>query len=138
MDAMLSRAADALFWLGRYYERAENTARLIDVNTNMTLDMGHLLEEAGSGARYWEPLVRITGPLHEFRERHPHTTREAAIEWLAHSDANPNCILACIRRARENARTVRGRITTQMWEQLNSTYLRVRDTDHNHLRREGA
>jgi hypothetical protein len=68
---MLSRVADALFWMSRYYERAENTARLIDVNINMMLDMGHVLGdpsmgEAGSSARYWNPIIGIATPYEEF------------------------------------------------------------------------
>jgi len=135
---MLSRIADALFWMSRYYERAENTARLIDVNINRMLDMGYLMEEADSGARYWEPIIRITSPLQEFRRHYPTTTQDAAIEWLTYSADNPHSILACIRHARENALRIRGRITSEMWEQLNTTYLRVRETNLDQIHREGA
>ncbi len=135
---MLSRVADALFWMARYYERAENTARLIDVDINMMLDMGHLIEEVDSGARYWEPIIRITSPLREFRRRYPETTPDAAIAWLTYDEGNPNSILACIRNARENARKMRGRITAEMWEQLNTTYLRVRETSLEQVHKEGA
>jgi uncharacterized alpha-E superfamily protein len=78
---MLSRVADALFWMARYYERAENTSRLIDVNINMMLDMGHALSDAGSSAPYWNPIIRITSPFDQFRARYPKTTQESALEW---------------------------------------------------------
>lgn len=135
---MLSRVADALFWMARYYERAENTARLMDVNINMMLDMGQYLEEVGSSAPYWNPIIRITSPFDEFRAHFPKTTQEAAIEWMTWSEHNPNSILACIGHARENARAMREVISSEMWEQINTTYLQLKETDRPQLWREGA
>ncbi|HEX8833940.1 MAG TPA: alpha-E domain-containing protein, partial [Abditibacteriaceae bacterium] len=135
---MLSRVADALFWMARYVERAENTARLIDVNFNMMLDMGHVLGDAGSGAPYWNPIIRITSPFASFREAYPKTTQESAIEWLTFGATNPNSILACVRNARENARAIRGSISSEMWEHINTTYLQMQETNSASLRREGA
>jgi hypothetical protein len=85
---MLSRVADALFWMARYYERAENTSRLIDVNINMMLDMGHALSDAGSSAPYWNPIIRITSPFDQFRALYPKTTQESALEWLTFDENN--------------------------------------------------
>jgi uncharacterized alpha-E superfamily protein len=134
---MLSRVADALFWMSRYYERAENTARLIDVNINMMLDMGDMMRESGSSARYWNPIIGIATPYEEFRARYPRTTQESAIEWLTFGEGNPNSIIACIQRARENARAMRGNISSEMWEHVNTTYLNLRDTSPSDIWREG-
>lgn len=135
---MLSRVADALFWMSRYYERAENTARLIDVNINMMLDMGDVLGVEGSSARYWNPIIGIASPYDEFRKRHTRTTQEAAIAWLSFGEGNPNSILSCVQRARENARAMRGNISSEMWQQVNTTYLGLRETGLDDIRREGA
>jgi uncharacterized alpha-E superfamily protein len=134
---MLSRVADNLFWMARYFERAENTARLIDVNFNLMLDMGSasgVLSDAPS----WNPIVRIASPFAAFRAVYPKTTPDAAIEWLAFGHSNPNSIVKCISQARENARAVRGAISTEMWEQLNTVYLDLKSADFAQLRREGA
>ncbi|MBV9471168.1 MAG: alpha-E domain-containing protein [Abitibacteriaceae bacterium] len=135
---MLSRVAESLFWMARYYERAENTARLMDVNINMMLDMGEYMQEVGSSAPYWNPIIRITSPFDDFRARFPKTTQESAIEWLTWCEDNPNSILVCIGRARENARAMRDAISSEMWEQINTTYLQLKDTDHSQIWREGA
>ena len=134
---MLSRVADALFWMARYYERAENTARLIDVNINMMLDMGHVVDDAGSSAPYWNPIIRITSPYESFRASYGKTTQESAIDWLTFGADNPNSILNCIAFARENARAMRGTISSEMWEQINTTYLQVRETRSEDIWREG-
>ena len=139
---MLSRVADALFWMARYYERAENAARLLDVNVNMMLDMGHVLGDPALGdmasaPRNWNPIVTITSPFDAFREKYPTTTQEAAISWLTFDDDNPNSILNCISRSRENARGVRGSISSEMWQQINTTYLSVKETTPRDIWREG-
>lgn len=134
---MLSRVADALFWMARYYERAENNARLIDVNQNMMLDMGRALADAGSGAPYWNPIVRMISPFESFRANHPRTTADAAIEWLTFSRQNPNSIVTCIANARENARAIRPAISSEMWEQINTTYLQLRSSNLESIKREG-
>jgi uncharacterized alpha-E superfamily protein len=135
---MLSRVANALFWMARYYERAENTARLIDVNINMMLDMGHALHDVGASAPYWTPIIRITSPFDEFRARYNRISQESALQWLAFDETNPNSILQCVSRARENARSIRGQISTEMWQQINSTYLRVKSSGMDEVWREGA
>ena len=135
---MLSRVAAALFWMSRYYERAENTARLIDVNINMMLDMGNVLGAEGSSAHAWNPIIGIASPFAEFRARYPRTTQEAAIEWLTFGEGNPNSILSCIKNARENARAMRGNISSEMWEQVNTTYVNLRGTTNDDIWCEGA
>jgi len=134
---MLSRVADALFWMSRYYERAENTARLIDVNINMMLDMGQYLEDGVTSAPHWNPILRIASPFDEFRLRHARTTPEAAIAWLTYDEDNPNSIVNCITRVRENASAMRDAISSEMWEQINTTYLQLRGASVSTIREEG-
>ena len=134
---MLSRVANSLFWMARYIERAENTARLIDVNINMMLDMGRVLAEAGSGAPYWNPIIRMVSPYEEFRSRYLKTTLENAIEWLTYGEGNPNSIQSCVSRARETARAMRGSISSEMWEQINTTYLNMRNANSEQIWRDG-
>lgn len=118
---MLSRAADAIYWIGRYIERAESVARFIDVNLNLALDLPPGTQEQ------WKPLVGTTGDLYRFLERYDLTTRETVIEFLAFDPQNANSIYSCLKAARENARAVRDVISSDMWEHLNSTYLQVSD-----------
>lgn len=118
---MLSRVADSIYWLTRYVERAENVARFIDVNLNLLLD-----SPAGI-AQQWEPLVLTTGDLPLFRERYGKPTEENVIRFLTFDANYPNSILSCLRLARENARSVREIISSEMWEQVNAFYLMVTD-----------
>jgi uncharacterized alpha-E superfamily protein len=118
---MLSRVADALFWMSRYVERAENVARFIDVNFHMILD------GSTGQAEDWNPLVYTTGDHDDFDERYQTPTREKVIHFLTFDLDNPNSILSCVCSARESARTVRDVITSDMWEQMNSFYLMLRD-----------
>lgn len=120
---MLSRAADSIYWLGRYMERTENVARFIDVNLH------HVLDLPPGTPEQWKPLVAVTGDLYRFLERYETTTRETAIQFLTFDDGNPNSILSCLRTARENARAIRDVISSDMWEHLNATYLQVSDDD---------
>ncbi|MCA9259521.1 MAG: alpha-E domain-containing protein [Planctomycetales bacterium] len=116
---MLSRVADSVFWMNRYMERAENVARFIDVNYNLTLGEGAQLQEQ------WSPLVYTTGDHELFAERYGHADRHSVLKFLAFDEQNPNSILSCVRYARENARSVRETITAAMWEQINTFYLLV-------------
>lgn len=118
---MLSRVADSIFWMSRYTERAENVARFIDVTLNLSIDMGidqHL---------QWEPLIYTTGDQELFFERYPIANQENVIRFLTFDESNPNSIMSCLQVARENARTTREMISSQMWEELNKFYLLVRD-----------
>jgi uncharacterized alpha-E superfamily protein len=118
---MLSRVADSVFWMARYVERAENVARFIDVNHNLTLDLG---EELGD---QWGPLVYTTGDHEAFFNRYGAATRDNVLKFLTFDQENPNSILSCLTCARENARTAREIISSDMWEELNRFYLLVRD-----------
>lgn len=117
---MLSRVADSVYWLSRYVERAENVARFIDVNYNLTLGEGDSL---GS---QWAPLVFTTGDHAAFEEKYGVPTRENVLRFLLFDDDNPNSIASCVATARENARTIREVIPSVVWEQLNKFYFMVK------------
>src|SRR5882724_6864582 len=117
---MLSRVAESIYWMSRYVERAENVARFIAVNLNMMLD-------AGDGDQQWWPLVNTTGDHVDFKKRYGDATQENVIHFLTFDRANPNSIISCLRVARENARSVREIISSEMWLQLNTFYLKVND-----------
>ena len=117
---MLSRVADSVFWMARYVERAENVARFIDVNHNLTLDLGELGDQ-------WAPLVFTTGDHDSFFPHYDSATRENVLRFLTFDTDNPNSILSCLSYARENARTARETISSDMWEELNRFYLLARD-----------
>ncbi|MFO1526956.1 MAG: alpha-E domain-containing protein [Turneriella sp.] len=119
--AMLSRAAENIFWLNRYLERADNYARFIDVNLNISLEM------PPSYASQWLPLVETTGDTELFHQLYPEASSENVIRFLATDLKNPNSIYSCLNAARENARIVRENISTEMWEVINSLYLRVQN-----------
>ncbi len=114
---MLSRVADSIYWMSRYIERAENVARFVDVNLNLMLDF------SGRSPQQWQPLVDISGDADDFATRYGAATQDAVIEFLTFDAKNPNSILSCVRAARENARSVREIISSDMWEQLNQSYL---------------
>jgi uncharacterized alpha-E superfamily protein len=116
---MLARVADSIYWMSRYVERAENVARFIEVNLNLMLDL-----PVGS-AQQWHPLVETTGDAEEFAKRYGKATQNNVIRFLTFDQENVNSILSSLRAARENARSVREIISSEMWEQLNQFYLMV-------------
>jgi uncharacterized alpha-E superfamily protein len=116
---MLSRVAESIYWMNRYVERAENVARFIEVNLQLMLDA-----PAGQDQQ-WEPLVATTGDFADFVKRYGTATQQNVIQFLAFDAENPNSILSCLRAARENARTVREIISSEMWLHLNKFYLMV-------------
>lgn len=123
---MLSRVADSVFWMSRYLERAESAARFIDVNLNLTLDLGSQIDQQ------WAPLVYTTGDHEPFLEEYGEFNRDNVWRFLTFDAKNPNSIVSCLRSARENARTVREVIPSLLWEEINKFYLFVRAaaTDH--------
>ncbi|PSB05133.1 alpha-E domain-containing protein [Merismopedia glauca] len=118
---MLSRVANSIYWLNRYVERAENVARFIDVNLNL------LLDSPTGIIQQWEPLVHTTGDIELFRERYGTATPENAIQFLAFDKTYPNSIISCLSAARENARSIREVISSEMWQRLNTFYFLVKD-----------
>ncbi len=118
---MLSRVADSIYWLNRYIERAENVARFIDVNMNLMLDL-----PAGVHPQ-WQPLVSVTGDMDLFSDRYNQANIDNVIQFLTFDEEYHNSILSCLRIARENARSIREVISSQMWEEVNSFYLMVQE-----------
>src|SRR6266511_2459504 len=116
---MLSRVAAAIYWSARYVERAENVARFIDVNLNLMLDTP--AHQRGN----WQRLVMTTGDQAWFETHYGKATPEAVTRFMTVDPGYPNSILACVTKARENARTVREIISREMWQELNEFYLMV-------------
>src|SRR5262245_32597517 len=108
--------------MNRYVERAENVARFLDVNLHLTLDAPH---SANGKASPWAPLVATAGDHGVFAERYGAPTRESVMHFLTFDAEYPDSILACLRAARENARSVREIISSEMWRQLNEMHLAV-------------
>src|ERR1700688_819107 len=116
---LLSRVADAIYWMARYIERAENVARYIGVNLNLQLDLPM------EPNQQWQPLIDTSGDTAEFKKRFGEATQANVIEFLTYDAANTNSIASCMRAARENARSVRETISSEMWTQVNSMYLNM-------------
>ncbi len=124
---MLSRVAESLYWLGRYIERAENNSRILDVNLQVTLDNENSGDEAERLA--WEPILATLEDLKLFRKLYAVTSGDAVCEFVTFAKENPNSIRSCVAGARENARTVREYISSEMWERINSLYLWINSTE---------
>jgi uncharacterized alpha-E superfamily protein len=118
---MLSRVANCLYWMSRYLERADNTARLVDVNLQLLLDQRTLDAKALAG--YWIPIVQSAGDDELFASLHAKATAATVTEFLVFQPENPNSILGAITQSRENARMVRDQVTVELWEELNRLYL---------------
>ena len=106
--------------MSRYIERAENIARIVDVNLQLLLDVRDLNEKRL--AAYWQPIVQATGDEAKFLALYPKATAQNVTEFLVFQAENPNSIVSAICQARENARMVRDQITVELWEQLNHLY----------------
>ena len=118
---LLSRAAESIFWMARYVERAENIARMIEVNLHLTLD------STARGGEQWSPLYQVADDEEAFKERYEIATQANVMKFLTFDATYPNSIASCLHAARENARSVREIISSEMWEQLNRFYLTVRN-----------
>jgi uncharacterized alpha-E superfamily protein len=117
---VLSRDADSLYWLSRYVERAENTARVLDVAYRMA---SMPISYHGLDSNEWETALITAGGIEQFRVIHGDVTPERVIEFLAFSEDNPSSIQCCFDTARQNARSVRSALTSEMWEAINSAWL---------------
>ncbi|MBT9609017.1 alpha-E domain-containing protein [Aquabacterium sp.] len=126
---MLSRTADHLFWMARYMERAENTARLLDVNYQTSL----LPQSSEAALQGWEGLLGISELTEEYLHKFDEVNARDVMSFMVTDANNPSSILSCLRAARENARAVRGALTTEVWETMNQTWL-----EFNRLVKEGA
>jgi uncharacterized alpha-E superfamily protein len=116
---MLSRTADHLFWMARYMERAENTARMLDVNYQTSL----LQPGADTADKGWRGLLSISELSADYAKRHGEVNGREVMDYMVSDLANPSSIASCLMTARENARAVRGTLTTEVWETQNQTWL---------------
>jgi uncharacterized alpha-E superfamily protein len=118
---MLSRTADCLYWMARYTERSENTARMLDVNhqTSLLPQPSEFLEQS------WKKLLTISKLEESFLQKYDAVTRENVLDFMIYETSNPSSIVSCLFAARENARVIRGRITSEAWETQNTTWLEL-------------
>jgi uncharacterized alpha-E superfamily protein len=129
---MLSRTADTLFWLGRYVERADNAARIIDAASRLaTVPVPH-----AQSTTEWESALAGAGALAAFSATHATPDRDAVIDYLAFSPLNPSSIRSCLETARNNARSVRTALTSEMWEAINGAWMELKRFDGTRMDRE--
>lgn len=133
---MLSRVADSLFWLARYMERVENNARILDVNLQVTLDS----DETGPDAakRAWQPILATLEDQTRFNSAHATIDADRVCSYVTFDKENPNSIWSSVAGARENARTVREYISSEMWERINALYLWLKGAEARDLAGSGG
>jgi uncharacterized alpha-E superfamily protein len=119
---MLSRTADHLYWMSRYTERAENTARML----NVSYDTSMLPQASQAARKAWQGVLSISELIPSYTRRHGEIQREAVLHFMVRDENNPSSIATCLRAARENARAVRGALTTEAWETQNQTWLELK------------
>ncbi len=119
---MLSRTADHLYWMSRYTERAENTARMLDVNVETSL----LPQSAAVSQVGWQGMLSISELLPLYASKHGVIEDANVLRFMVADQSNPSSIAVCLRSARENARAVRGTLTTEFWETQNQTWLELK------------
>jgi uncharacterized alpha-E superfamily protein len=129
---MLSRTADHLYWMARYTERAENTARMLDVNVQTAL----LPQSTEAAERGWRAMLSISELQAPFEKKYPTLTARDVIDFMTRDPANPSSIASCLTSARENARAVRGTLTTEVWETHNATWLGLQNQLRKHSLRD--
>jgi uncharacterized alpha-E superfamily protein len=118
---MLSRVADSLYWMSRYIERAESNARIAEVNLQMLLDLTN--QHGADPNQQWDPIISSLEENELFASLYPTPDGKAVIDFVSLQKKNPNSIMSCLTRARENARTTSEQISSEMWEQINRLYL---------------
>lgn len=126
---MLSRTADHLFWMSRYIERAENLARLLDVTWQMSL----VPQSPEAANQNWHAVLVLNSLEEAFAAKYPTVNADNVLRFMVADPDNYSSIYSCLRMARENAHAVRGTLTTEMWETLNSTWLEARSTPFEQL-----
>ncbi|MEM6458432.1 MAG: alpha-E domain-containing protein [Planctomycetota bacterium] len=118
---LLSRVANSIYWMSRYMERAENVARFIDVNLQLSL------EQSTAPDAPWQALVAVTGDQEDFEKRYDRADRQTVMRYLTLDRGYPSSIARCVSAARDNARTVRDVIPYEMWQQINALHITVKD-----------
>ena len=135
---MLCRTANELYWMARHIERAENTARLLDVTYRMSLLPYEAIEPGLAWAEPWAVPLITSGLATAFYERFHELSAEGVLRYMILDSSNPSSIYCCLRAARESARSVRGAITSEMYEDLNSAWLEMRGYDYNRIQATGV
>ncbi len=133
---MLSRVAEAIYWMNRYIERAESNARMLDVNIEVMLDFE--MNGERTSEKHWKPIISTLENDELFQKLYPEINGDNVIDFVTFEKKNPNSIYSCIAYARENARTVREQISSEMWEVLNTMYLFMRSDDAKKLFRNSS
>ena len=126
---MLSRLADNLYWFGRYLQRVENTARLVNVNTILSMDLPRRVQLG------WEPLVDLVGARAAFANLYTRNDEESVVRFLSLDEHNPGSILSSLHRARESLRTTRDYMPGDVWARVNDLYYYVQDRGERSLGR---
>jgi uncharacterized alpha-E superfamily protein len=134
---MLSRTANDLVWMSRLVERAENTARMLDVTYRMSLLPYQVLEPGQEWAELWVLPLVSSGLATTYYERHSVLTADDVLHFMVLDEGNPSSIYCCLHDARENARAQRGAITSEMWESLNTTWIEMRNMDFADIKANG-
>ncbi len=134
---MLSRVAHLVYWMARYLERAENTARIVDVNDQLVVDMQSRRDADDPNA--WEPLVFVSGSDEKFHELYGEVASErSVVDFMLFDKRNPSSVVSCVSLARENARCIRDQLSSEVWETLNTFYLRLKDDDYSRFAQVGS
>lgn len=128
---MLSRVAERMYWFGRYLERAENTARLVNVNASLLLGMPKIVKHI------WSSLINITGRADEFYKNHEKAEERNVTKFLLADESNPGSIICSIKMMRENVRTTREIMPSEAWEHINEFYLFAKNNVQRALSRGG-
>jgi uncharacterized alpha-E superfamily protein len=135
---MLCRTANELFWMSRHIERAENAARLLDVTYKMSLLPYEVIEPGLAWAEPWAVPLVTSGLATMYYEKYAELAAENVLRLMILDPDNPSSIYNCLHAARESARSVRGAITSEMYEDLNSSWLEMRDIDYATLEATGV
>ena len=130
---MLSRTAEQLYWTGRYVERAENMARILDVSQRLAVQG----RKRPGAATEWVAVLDILSAEELYAEIRGEVTEDGVVAFVTLDQRNPSSIYSCVRTARENARALRSAISSEMWESLNTTWLAIRDLDEAGLQARG-
>jgi uncharacterized alpha-E superfamily protein len=133
---MLSRVAHSLYWMSRYIERAENLARLLDVNLQLMLDFQGFTKDAVE--EHWDSILLSSGDEELFEKNYERADSRSVTEFFAFDLRNPNSILSSVFSARENARMIRDQISQEMWETINELYLYLHDRTSDEIWATGA
>ena len=131
---MLSRTADHLFWMSRYIERAESLARLLDVTWQMSL----VPQSLAAANQNWNAIIALNSLEEKFADRYSAVNAENVLRFMVSDTGNHASILSCLRLTRENAHAVRGTITSEMWETMNSTWLEAREKSFEQIANAGV